>query len=310
MKRLKLGTRGSKLALWQAQAVAERLKECHPDLQVETVIVKTVGDKILDVALSRIGDKGLFTKELEKALLDGTIDLAVHSLKDLPSQLGEELKLAAVMPRENPGDVLISRSGLALSDLPAGSVIGTSSLRRTAQLKAIRPDLKVIDIRGNVETRIKKMEEEKLDGIILAYAGVKRLGLEHWITQVLPYDIMLPATGQGTIAIETRDHDEQMDGLLEAVNDRKTFSEIQAERAFLSRLEGGCQVPMACLAECSGDTIQLQGLVSSLDGTQIIRDAINGTSQDPVQIGLNLAERILAAGAESILTSIQTMGEQ
>lgn len=232
MMRLKLGTRGSKLALWQAQAVTERLKEYHPDLQIEVVIIKTAGDKILDVALSRIGDKGLFTKELEKALLDGTIDLAVHSLKDLPSQLGEGLKLAAVMPRENPGDVLISRSGLHLSDLPAGSVIGTSSLRRTAQLKAVRPDLQVIDIRGNVETRIKKMQEQQLDGIILAYAGVKRLGLEHWITQVLPYDIMLPATGQGTIAIETRDHDEKMDSILETVNDRKTFAEIQAERAF------------------------------------------------------------------------------
>jgi len=310
MKRLKLGTRGSKLARWQAQAVAERLKEFHPDLQVEMVIVKTVGDKILDVALSRIGDKGLFTKELEKALLDGTIDLAVHSLKDLPSQLGEGLKLAAVMPREYPGDVLISRSGVPLFELPPGGVIGTSSLRRTAQLKAIRPDLHVIDIRGNVETRIKKMQEENLDGIILAYAGVKRLGMEHWITQVLPYDIMLPATGQGTIAIETRDNDEQMDSLLEAVNHSKTFVEIQAERAFLGRLEGGCQVPMACLAEYSGDTITMQGLVASLDGTRIIRDSVTGTSQEPVQIGLDLAERILASGADSILRSIQIMGDQ
>jgi len=310
MMRLKLGTRGSKLALWQAQAVTERLKEYHPDLQIEVVIIKTAGDKILDVALSRIGDKGLFTKELEKALLDGTIDLAVHSLKDLPSQLGEGLKLAAVMPRENPGDVLISRSGLHLSDLPAGSVIGTSSLRRTAQLKALRPDLKVIDIRGNVETRIKKMQEQQLDGIILAYAGVKRLGLEHWITQVLPYDIMLPATGQGTIAIETRDHDEKMDSILETVNDRKTFAEIQAERAFLGRLEGGCQVPMACLAECREGVIHMQGLVSSLDGSRVIRDSITGSSHEPEQIGLNLAERILEAGADRILRSIQSMGDQ
>lgn len=310
MIRLKLGTRGSKLALWQAQAVTERLKEYHPDLQIEVVIIKTAGDKILDVALSRIGDKGLFTKELEKALLDGTIDLAVHSLKDLPSQLGEGLKLAAVMPRENPGDVLISRSGLHLSDLPAGSVIGTSSLRRTAQLKAVRPDLQVIDIRGNVETRIKKMQEQQLDGIILAYAGVKRLGLEHWITQVLPYDIMLPATGQGTIAIETRDHDEKMDSILETVNDRKTFAEIQAERAFLGRLEGGCQVPMACLAECREGVIHMQGLVSSLDGSRVIRDSITGSSHEPEQIGLNLAERILEAGADRILRSIQSMGDQ
>lgn len=307
---LKLGTRGSKLALWQAQAVADRLEECHPGLQVELVIIKTVGDKILDVALSRIGDKGLFTKELEKALLDGTIDLAVHSLKDLPSDLGEGLKLAAVMPRENPGDVLISRSGLSFSDLPAGSVIGTSSLRRTAQLKAIRPDLKVVDIRGNVETRIKKMQEHELDGIILAYAGVKRLGLEHWITQILSYDVMLPATGQGAIAIETRDHDGPIESILESVNDKKTYIEIQAERAFLSRLEGGCQVPIGSLAECSGDMVRLQGLVSSLDGSKIIRDSITGTTQDPAQVGLDLADRILAAGAESILSSIKTMEDQ
>jgi hydroxymethylbilane synthase len=307
MERLRLGTRGSKLAQWQAQAVAERLRSSHPGLQVEIVIVKTVGDKILDVALSRIGDKGLFTKELETALLEGDIDIAVHSLKDLPSQLGDGLRLAAVLPREHPGDVLISRLGVKYHQLPAGSVLGTSSLRRTAQIKASRPDLRVVDIRGNVETRIKKMEEQGLDGIVLAYAGVKRLGLEHLITDELAFDVMLPATGQGVIAIETRDHDPQVSSLLEPVNDIKTFMEIQTERAFLSRMEGGCQVPIGSLAKCNGNVIELQGLVASLDGTMVIRDSMLGSDQNPVQLGLELAEHMLAAGADSILNSIRTM---
>jgi hydroxymethylbilane synthase len=264
MERLRLGTRGSKLAQWQAQAVAERLKACHPGLQVEIVIIKTVGDKILDVALSRIGDKGLFTKELEKALLEGDIDIAVHSLKDLPSQLGEGLRLSAVLHREHPGDVLISRRGVKYHEIPAGGVLGTSSLRRTAQIKALRPDLQVVDIRGNVETRIKKMEEQNLDGIILAYAGVKRLGLEHLITEQLSFDTMLPATGQGAIAIETRDPDPQIDNLLAPINHMETFIEIQAERAFLGKMEGGCQVPIGSLAKYKGSVIELKGLASSI----------------------------------------------
>lgn len=307
MERLRLGTRGSKLAQWQAQAVADRLRNSHSGLQVEIVIVKTVGDKILDVALSRIGDKGLFTKELEKALLEDDIDIAVHSLKDLPSQLGEGLRLDAVLPREHPGDVLISRLGLKYHELPAGGVLGTSSLRRTAQIKALRPDLQVVDIRGNVETRIKKMEEQRLDGIILAYAGVKRLGLEHRITDQLTFDDMLPATGQGVIAIETRDQDPQVSSLLASVNHTETFTEIQAERAFLGRMEGGCQVPIGSLAKCRGDEMELQGLVASLDGAKIIRDSMIGSSQNPVQLGLDLAERMLAAGADNILNSIRTM---
>ena len=307
MKRLRLGTRGSKLAQWQAQAVVQRLRDYYPDLQVEIVIVKTIGDKILDVALSRIGDKGLFTKELEKALFDGDIDIAVHSLKDLPSQLEEGLRLAAVLPREHPGDVLISRSGLKYHELPAGSVLGTSSLRRTAQIKATRPDIRVVDIRGNVETRIKKMEEQQLDGIILAYAGVKRLGLEQWITDQLAFEVMLPATGQGIIAIEARDPDAQISSLLEPINYKETFIEMQAERAFLSRLEGGCQVPIGSLAKSSANSLKLQGLVASLDGKQIIRDSVIASNQDPVQLGLELAERMLATGAEDILNSIRNM---
>lgn len=309
MYQLKLGTRGSKLALRQAETVAAQLQNAHPDLQVELVVIKTTGDKILDVALSRIGDKGLFTKELEKALLSGEIDLAVHSLKDLPSELGEGLKLAAVLPREHPGDVLISRNGLGFFELPEGSILGTSSLRRAAQIKASRADLKVVDIRGNVETRIKKMLEQQLDGVILAYAGLKRLNLENWITEQLPFEVMLPATGQGIIAIETRDNDPKVLSLLQAINDTNTFMEMQAERVFLNRLEGGCQVPIASLARCNEKQIELVGLVSSLDGSRVIRDSICGSDHAPGQLGLELAERMLAAGAEDILDSIRTTGE-
>ena len=233
----------------------------------------------------------------------------MHSLKDLPSQLEEGLTLAAVLEREHPGDVLISRAGSKYRELPEGSVLGTSSLRRTAQIKAIRPDLQVVDIRGNVETRIKKMEEQQLDGIILAYAGVKRLGLEQWITDPLTFEVMLPATGQGIIAIETRDPDAQISGLLEAINHKETYIEMQAERAFLNRLEGGCQVPIGSLAKSSGNSLDLQGLVASLDGTKIIRDSVTASDPDPVQLGLELAERMLAAGAEDILNSIRNMGD-
>lgn len=309
MKHLKLGTRGSQLALWQAQAVADRIESCYQDLQVELIVIKTTGDKILDVALSRIGDKGLFTKDLEKALLAGEIDLAVHSLKDLPSDLGEGLKLASVLPREYPGDVLISRGGWALKDLPSGSAVGTSSLRRAAQIKRIRPDLTIVDIRGNVETRIKKVQGNDLDAIVLAYAGVKRLGLDQWISERIPLEMILPAVGQGVIAIETREKDTEISKLLELVNDRKTFDEIQAERAFLKVLEGGCQVPIAGLAQVDGDRLDLQGLVASLDGKTIIKDSISGLRTNATESGVQLAEQILEAGGGDILNSIRAMGD-
>lgn len=310
MMQLKLGTRGSQLALWQARAVADRIEACYPDLKVELTVIKTTGDKILDVALSRIGDKGLFTKDLEKALLVGEIDLAVHSLKDLPSDLGEGLKLAAVLPREYPGDVLISLEGRALNDLPPGSVLGTSSLRRSAQIKRARPDLTIVDIRGNVETRIKKVQENGMDGIVLAYAGVKRLGLDQWISEKIPLELILPAVGQGVIVIETREKDTEISKLLELINDQQTFDEIQAERAFLRLLEGGCQVPIAALARSDGDNIDLQGLVASLDGGTMIKDRISGPIAAAAELGVQLAEQILAAGGGDILNSIKAMGDQ
>ncbi|HBQ85106.1 MAG TPA: hydroxymethylbilane synthase, partial [Syntrophomonas sp.] len=244
MQHIKLGTRGSRLALWQAQYTVDCLKRACPDTSIETVIIKTKGDKILDVPLSRIGDKGLFTSEIETELLDGKIDMAVHSLKDLPSQLAPGVCLAAVLKREDPRDVLLSVKGYRLAGLPPQAILGTSSLRRIAQLKSVRPDVRIVELRGNVETRIRKMQEQNLDGIILAYAGVKRLGFESYVTDFISPDIILPAVGQGVIAIEAREDDLATRHCLDIVNDMSSYMQISAERAFLKELQGGCQVPI------------------------------------------------------------------
>ncbi len=307
---LRLGTRGSNLALHQAEEVASRLTGTHRNLSVNISVIRTTGDKVLDVALSRIGDKGLFTREIEQALLRGEIDLAVHSLKDLPSELPPGLVLAAVLPRANPADVLLSRSGKHLHELPAGAVIGSSSLRRIAQLKAYRPDLKVVDIRGNVETRIRKMEEQGLDAIVLACAGLSRLGLEAAITQVLPPDIMLPAVGQGAIAVEIRENDNHTRELLQAIKSEETEAEVIAERAFLRELEGGCQVPIACLGRVNGSQLLLQGLVASLDGEQVIRGQKTVGRADAKIAGLELAAQLKERGAREILENIRLAGEK
>lgn len=307
---LRLGTRGSNLALHQAEEVASRLTGTHRNLSVNISVIRTTGDKVLDVALSRIGDKGLFTREIEQALLRGEIDLAVHSLKDLPSELPPGLVLAAVLPRANPADVLLSRSGKHLHELPAGAVIGSSSLRRIAQLKAYRPDLKVVDIRGNVETRIRKMEEQGLDAIVLACAGLSRLGLEAAITQVLPPDIMLPAVGQGAIAVEIRENDNHTRELLQAIKSEETEAEVIAERAFLRELEGGCQVPIACLGRVNGSQLLLQGLVASLDGKQVIRGQKTVGRADAKIAGLELAAQLKERGAREILENIRLAGEK
>ena len=241
MKTLRLGTRGSKLALWQAEYAAAQLQQQNPDIMVQIEIIKTTGDKVLDVALSKIGDKGLFTKELEIELMRGNIDLAVHSLKDMPAELEPGLMIGAVLTRENPADVLLSLGNYKLKDLPYNAVIGTSSLRRRAQITAIRPDLEIVDIRGNVETRVRKMQEQNLDGIILAYAGVKRLGLEKYISDYLPFEVMLPAVGQGIIAIETSQAAHEVNKIVSTINDHATHVAVLAERSFLAAIEGGCQ---------------------------------------------------------------------
>lgn len=305
MKNLRLGTRGSKLALWQAEHVAGELTRARPDLKVELQIIKTTGDKILDVALSKIGDKGLFTKEIEKELLDGNIDAAVHSMKDLPSKLEPGLCIGAALKRENPADVFISHKNYKFNDLPSGARVGTSSLRRAAQIKARRPDLIITDIRGNVETRIRRMKEQDLDGILLAHAGVKRLGLEDLISDYLPFELVLPAVGQGIIGVEARAGDTEVLELLQLVNDKATYISSQAERAFLREFEGGCQVPAASLAELHGDRIVVRGLIASLDGKEVYLKEFEGPWQEAELIGQRLARNLLEAGADKILEDIK-----
>nr|WP_242848954.1 hydroxymethylbilane synthase [Syntrophomonas palmitatica] len=297
--------RGSKLALWQAHWAAGELEKLLPEITVEIKTIKTTGDKILDVALSRIGDKGLFTKEIENELLQGNIDIAVHSMKDLPSDIAPGLSIGAVMLREDPHDVLISRNGNGFDELPLNAVIGTSSLRRIAQLKSRRPDLKIIDIRGNVETRIRKLHEEGLDGIILAYAGVKRLGFESSISEILPYELVLPAAGQGCVAIETRSDDHKILDIVNIINHSQSQRAVLAERAFLKVLEGGCQVPIACLAEVNSERIEMQGLVASLAGEKIIRGSISASLDEPEKAGRDLGRQLLVRGADTILQDIR-----
>jgi len=306
---LKLGTRGSQLALWQAEQVAEKLKEVRHELEIEIRIIKTTGDKILDVALSRIGDKGLFTKEIEGELLQGGIDIAVHSMKDLPSEIPEGLCIGAVLKREDPCDVLISHHNYRFEDLPQGAVIGTSSLRRIAQMKAHRPDLRFCEIRGNVETRIKKMQELNLDAIILAYAGVKRLGFEERITDQLAFNLVLPAAGQGSIAVEAREGDAEIQALLKLINDEDSELAIKTERAFLKELQGGCQVPIACLAQLQGDRIILEGLAASLDGNRVFKGCEEGGRDQAIQIGRDLARQLLTEGADAVLEEIRRENE-
>ncbi|MEQ8236143.1 MAG: hydroxymethylbilane synthase [Syntrophomonadaceae bacterium] len=309
MFRLRLGTRGSRLALWQADWVAREMHRLYPTLQIEIKVIKTQGDRILDVALSKIGDKGLFTKEIENELLAGEIDLAVHSMKDLPTILPPGLIAGAVLQRENPQDVLISSQGFNLETLPQGGRIGTSSLRRIAQLKALRPDLQPVDLRGNLETRLKKMEEQKLDGIILAYAGVKRLGFDTYITQMIDTELILPAVSQGAVLAEVREGDQDTRKLIAPINDQAADAATRAERALLRELEGGCQVPVAALAQVRGDRLQLRAMVASLDGEHVIRDSHDGEIERAEDIGRNLAMRMLDQGAGQILSEIRRLGD-
>ncbi|HNX27819.1 MAG TPA: hydroxymethylbilane synthase [Syntrophomonadaceae bacterium] len=308
MKTLRLGTRGSKLALWQAEYTAAQLKQQNPDLMVEIKIIKTTGDKVLDVALAQIGDKGLFTKELESELMLENIDLAVHSLKDMPAELESGLTIGAVLKRENPVDVLLSARNYTFKDLPYGAVVGTSSLRRRAQILAVRPDLQIVDIRGNVETRIRKMQEHDFDGIILAYAGVKRLGLEEYISDFLTHEVMMPAVGQGIIAVEIREAADEVKKIISSVNDYATQIAVLAERSFLTAIQGGCQVPVAANAQLLDDQLEIRGLIASLDGKTILKDYRRGKAAEAEKIGRELASFLLQAGGAAILDNIRSAG--
>lgn len=298
---VRIGSRGSDLALWQTGFVKSILEATRPDAEFDVRIIKTKGDAVLDTALSKIGDKGLFTKEIETALLAGEIDLAVHSLKDLPTVQPKGLRIGAVSRRETPNDVLISQRYGSIDDLPQGARVATGSLRRRSQLLAYRPDLEIVEIRGNVPTRIEKFRASDLDALILAYAGVHRLGLDSHISQVVPTTILLPAVGQGVMAVEIRDGDEAVGELLAAFNDDLTASCVSAERAFLRRLEGGCQVPIGAHATISGESLRLEGFVGTLDGTRVIRETADGPPADAGAIGIRLAEFCLDAGAGEIL---------
>jgi hydroxymethylbilane synthase len=300
---IRLGSRGSKLALWQAEFVKFEV-ERKTGAGVEIVKIKTTGDMILDVPLARVGGKGLFVKEIEEALLSGRIDLAVHSMKDVPTDLPGELEIAAITTREDPRDAFLSNKVKRFEDLPKGARVGTSSLRRQTQLLGIRPDLVVVDNRGNLDTRIRKMEEGRFDAIILAAAGLRRLGWEQRITQILPEEISLPAIGQGALGIEIRRDDGRTREAVSFLNDRDTSHAVRAERGFLKRLEGGCQVPIAAYGRTEGNAISLHGMVGRPDGSEIIRGVARGTVDDPEALGVDLAGQLLARGAKEILDEV------
>lgn len=302
--RLRIATRQSPLALWQAEYVKARLNELHPQLAVELVPMVSRGDKILDVPLAKVGGKGLFVKELEHALLNNEADIAVHSMKDVPMEFPRGLGLAVICEREDPRDAWVSGHFASIAELPAGSVVGTSSLRRQSQLLAARPDLSVKFLRGNVQTRLAKLDAGEYDGIILASAGLIRLNLQARIRAYIEPEESLPAGGQGAVGIECRVDDTGIQQLIAPLHHRVSAEAVTAERAMNRRLEGGCQVPIACYAIHQGEQLWLRGLVARPDGTLVLRDEIIGSPRDAEAMGVELAERLLAAGAADILKAV------
>ena len=301
---LKIGTRQSLLALWQSNHIAACLRKQYPECEVVLKKIVTKGDRILDVPLAQIGGKGLFTKEIEEDLLSGEVDLAVHSLKDMPTVLPEGLCLTAITERANVGDAFVSNQYNSFAELPLGAVVGTSSLRRKAQLLAARPDLTIRDLRGNVDTRLRKLDEGLYDAVILAAAGLERLGHGDRIKAVIPSDVCLPAVGQGALAIECRADDEEVRQMLNFLNDVPTVQATAAERAFLGLLEGGCQVPIGVHADVEGDKIKIEAIIAALDGSTVLRDTIEGAAGEAVALGQELGKKMLANGGQEILAAI------
>ncbi|MBU1277443.1 MAG: hydroxymethylbilane synthase [Proteobacteria bacterium] len=304
MSKFIIATRGSRLALAQAGWVATRLGELHPGLQVEMNIIKTTGDKILDVPLAQVGGKGLFVKEIEDALLEGRADLAVHSMKDVPSELPQGLELAVVSQREDPRDALVSPLAVEIKGLPTGAKVGTSSLRRQAQLLALRPDLEMVSLRGNVETRLRKMNELGLQAVVLASAGLNRLGLDQVERTAIPTATMLPAVGQGALGLEIRGDDARARELIAPLNHPDTAAAVAAERAFLARLEGGCQVPIAGHATVEKGIVKFNGLVADLQGRRMVTGGGLAPPEQAAQMGRQVAEEILAGGGREILAEV------
>jgi len=304
MNRLRISTRKSPLALWQAEHVRARLMTAHPGLEVELVKMSTEGDRILDAPLAKVGGKGLFIKELEQALLDGRADIAVHSLKDVTVTLPDGLQIPVIGEREDPRDAFVSNQFDALAAMPKGARIGTSSLRRTCQLRALYPQLEIVNLRGNVNSRLVKLDGGEFDAIILACAGLKRLGLGERIRAELAPEILLPAVGQGAICIECRTDDSAVEQLIAPLHHAPTALRVTAERALNARLEGGCQVPIAAYAELDGDMLHLRALVGEPDGSHVIRGELQGEAVRAEMLGNHLAEELLTRGARTILDKV------
>ncbi len=304
--RLRIGTRRSALARAQSGWVRGRLAALHPGLAIDLVPMETQGDKLLDAPLAKFGGKGLFVKELEEALLDGRIDLAVHSLKDVPVVLPEGLHLSVICEREDPRDALVAPRHGGFDGLPRGARVGTSSLRRQAQLKSRRPDLTIVPLRGNVQTRLNKIEQENLDAVVLALAGLRRLGLEDRVTEILAPEVSLPAIGQGALAIECRAEDAQTNARLAPLRHAESTLATRAERAFLARLGGGCQVPLGAYATLEGDTLRLRAFVGSPDGERTVSGERRGPATDGESIGRALAEDLIGRGAEAIIAGLES----
>lgn len=301
---LRIATRKSPLALWQAEHVRTRLQTLYPGLAVELVTMTTQGDRVLDSPLAKIGGKGLFVKELEQGMLEGTADIAVHSMKDVPAELPEGLEIRVILEREDPRDAFVSNTYSDIDALPQGARVGTSSLRRQCQLRALRPDLEILDLRGNVGTRLGKLDAGDYDAIVLACAGLRRLGLESRITRAVADEVMLPAIAQGVIGIECRSGDARVHALVDALNHETTAIRTRAERAMNARLAGGCQAPVAGYSEISDGNLELRGLVGRPDGSGIIRGAITGPPEEAAALGAELAEDLLARGADAILREL------
>ena len=304
-KRVIVGSRGSKLALIQTNWVISELKRLHPDYEYQIEKISTKGDKITDAPLSRLGGIGLFTKELEVALIKEKIDIAVHSAKDVPTELHEGLIIGATPKREDPHDVLISTNNATLEKLPDDARIGTSSLRRKAQLLVFRPDFKILDLRGNLDTRLKKLETDDMQAIIVAYAGLRRMNYTGQIAQIIPFDIMLPAVGQGSLCIEIRKNDDRIKKIVSGTNDTKTRIEIETERALLTKLQGGCQVPIGAYAQTQGNEVIIEAIICSVDGDRTVRDKHCGPINHASKVGEELAQRMLENGGERILHEIR-----